>query len=94
VGLFYLGGCHFFFAVHLLYTYIIVVRKGVGKMRRNHRKYDSRDRLIQYAIEIFDLVELNVDADSSEPVRRRFVRSNTKRYDGTKRLVSHVDESA
>jgi len=63
-------------------------------MRRNHRKYDSRDRLVQYAIEIFDLVDLDTDIDSDKPIRRRFVRPNVKRHGSTKRLVSHMVESS
>lgn len=62
-------------------------------MRRNHRKHDSRDRLVQYAIEIFDLVDMDSDADVGEPVRRRFVQSNmshVKHYDGIKRSVSYM----
>ena len=62
-------------------------------MHQKRKKYDSRDRLIQYAIEIFDLVDLDADADPGEPIRRRFVGSNTshaKPYDGTKQSVSYM----
>ena len=86
-----------FLDIHLLYTYIAASKKieqqGVGKMRRNHTKYDSKDRLIQHAIEIFDLVDMDPDADAGEPIRRRFVRSSmphVKHYDGTKRPVLYM----
>ena len=69
----------FFLVVHLLYTYIVIANKGAGKMHQKRKKYDTRDRLIQYAIEIFDLVDLDADADPGEPIRRRFTHSSAPR---------------
>ncbi|MCF7809123.1 MAG: hypothetical protein K9M49_07070 [Candidatus Marinimicrobia bacterium] len=65
-------------------------------MRRNHRKYDSRDRLVQYAIEIFDLVDMDSNADPGAPIHRRFTQADmphAKHYDGTKRSVSYMTGS-
>jgi len=66
-------------------------------MQQKRKKYDSRDRLIQHAIEIFDLVDLDADADPGEPVRRRFTGSTVsrvKRFDSTKRAGAHMAVSS
>ena len=45
-----------------MYTYIDCMRKrewkGEEKMQQSHRKFGHRERLIQHAIELFDLVDI------------------------------------
>ena len=36
-------------------------------MRKHHRKYGRKERLIRYAIEIFDLVEMDPAATTEQP---------------------------
>jgi len=48
--------------------------EGGADMHKNYRKYGRQERLIQYVIEIFDLVEISSDTNTGKPAVRRSPR--------------------
>ncbi len=46
-------------------------------MQQNHRKFERAERLIQYAIEVFDLVEIVPATSTGRSIGRRSLQPDT-----------------
>jgi hypothetical protein len=50
--------------------------KSGGKMYQNHRDFGRGERLTQYAIELFDLVDITPAVTAEKTIDHRFLQSN------------------
>jgi hypothetical protein len=71
---------HHLLDIHLLYTYIRYMQKtewkSGEKMYQNHREFGRGERLTQYAIELFDLVDITPAATAEKTIDHRFLQTN------------------
>ena len=71
---------HHLLGIHLLYTYIECMKntewKTEKKLHQNHQNFGRGERLIQHAIDVFDLVDITPAALAEETVNHRFLQSD------------------
>ncbi|MBT3253978.1 MAG: hypothetical protein HOJ19_08065 [Candidatus Marinimicrobia bacterium] len=69
--------------------------KAEKKMHQNHRNFGHGERLIQHAIEVFDLVDITPTAMAEKTVDHRFLQSDAlatvARYSETQSTNIYVD---
>ena len=89
---------HHLLDIHLLYTYIGSMKTNTWKTRdklyQNQRAFRRRERLIQHAIEVFDLVDITPAARAGKKIDHRFLQPEAllaaAQYGQVENVYAHV----